>query len=89
MADRSRCRSSTTGSRGSGDSQPDLWIFEVGPDVEDQFVEVSTDGQTWSPVGKVGGSTVRLQTVPEPAPLALAVAAALAACAVRRRHNAG
>lgn len=42
---------------GSGDSRADLWIFEVGPDVEDMFVEVSTDGQSWSSVGKVGGST--------------------------------
>lgn len=121
---------------GSGDSRPDLWIFEVGPDVEDQFVEISADGQTWSAVGKVGGSTagvdidafgfdtsarfayvrlrddpaldqrvgpaagadidavgaistVRLQTVPEPAPLTLALATALAAGAVRRKRNAG
>lgn len=42
---------------GSGDNRADLWIFEVGPDVEDMFVEVSTDGQSWSSVGKVGGST--------------------------------
>jgi PEP-CTERM motif len=42
---------------GSGDSKADLWVFEVGPDVEDTFVEISKDGSTWSPVGKVFGST--------------------------------
>ena len=42
---------------GSGDNKKDLWIFEVGPDVEDTFVEISKDGQTWVDVGKVFGST--------------------------------
>lgn len=42
---------------GSGTADPDLWIFEVGPDVEDMFVEISVDGVLWHAVGKVGGST--------------------------------
>lgn len=42
---------------GSGTSADDLWIFEIGPDVEDTFVFVSTDGITFLPVGAVGGST--------------------------------
>jgi hypothetical protein len=42
---------------GSDDDALDLWIFEVGPDVEDTFVEVSANGVDWSPVGKVFGST--------------------------------
>jgi hypothetical protein len=42
---------------GSNSAALDLWIFEVGPDVEDTFVEISKDGTTWLPVGKVGGST--------------------------------
>jgi hypothetical protein len=42
---------------GSGDSALDIWIFEVGPDIEDTFVEISKDGITWSAVGKVFGST--------------------------------
>ncbi len=42
---------------GSGNTQPDLWVFEIGPDVEDTFVELSIDGVTWLPVGKVFGST--------------------------------
>ena len=42
---------------GSGDSNADLWVFEIGPDVEDTFVEISTNGVTWSAVGKVLGST--------------------------------
>ncbi len=42
---------------GSGDSGFDLWIFEVGSDVEDTYVEISVDGITWEAVGKVSGST--------------------------------
>jgi len=42
---------------GSGDSTPDLHIFEVGPQVEDTFVEISKDGTNWFDVGKVFGST--------------------------------
>lgn len=42
---------------GSGTAADDLWIFEVGPDVEDTFVDISTDGINWNPVGKVFGST--------------------------------
>jgi hypothetical protein len=42
---------------GSGNSNLDLWIFEVGPDVEDTFVEISKNGTAWSNVGAVTGST--------------------------------
>jgi len=42
---------------GSDSSALDLWIFEVGPDVEDTFVEVSANGSDWFAVGKVFGST--------------------------------
>lgn len=42
---------------GSDDAADDLWIFEVGPDVEDTFVEISTDGVLWHAVGKVFGTT--------------------------------
>lgn len=42
---------------GSGDSADDLWIFEIGPDVEGTDVEISKDGNTWHSVGSVGGST--------------------------------
>jgi hypothetical protein len=42
---------------GSDSSALDLWIFEVGPDVEDTFVDISTDGTTWLSVGAVGGAT--------------------------------
>lgn len=42
---------------GSGSSALDLWIFEVGPDVEDTFVDISKDGSTWFKVGKVAGAT--------------------------------
>ena len=42
---------------GSGDSTDDLWIFEIGPDVEDTFVKISMDNSTWYSVGKVFGAT--------------------------------
>lgn len=42
---------------GSGTSADDLWIFEIGPDVEDTFVFVSSDGISFLSVGAVGGST--------------------------------
>jgi hypothetical protein len=41
---------------GSGTPAADLWIFEIGGDVEDTFVEISADGSTWNAVGKVFGS---------------------------------
>lgn len=42
---------------GSGSSALDLWVFEVGPDVEDTFVDISKDGNSWFSVGKVFGAT--------------------------------
>ena len=42
---------------GSDSSAFDLWIFEVGPNVEDTTVDVSTNGITWLSVGFVTGST--------------------------------
>lgn len=42
---------------GSGSSALDLWIFEIGPDVEDTTVDISKNGSTWFSVGAVGGST--------------------------------
>jgi MYXO-CTERM domain-containing protein len=47
---------------GSGDSSPDLHVFEIGPDVEDTFVEISVDGSPGSffAIGKVFGSTSSL-----------------------------
>jgi len=42
---------------GSGNSNYDLWIFEIGPDVEDTFVEISKNGTIWYSVGKVTGGT--------------------------------
>jgi len=42
---------------GSGTSADDLWIFEVGPDVESTFVKISKDGFTWFDIGLISGST--------------------------------
>ena len=35
----------------------DLWIFEIGPAVEATDVYISTDGQSWVPLGRVEGAT--------------------------------
>lgn len=45
---------------GSGNANLDLWIFEVGPDVEDTEVEISKDGITWLKLDNVGGATAGL-----------------------------
>ena len=45
---------------GSGDSARDLHIFEIGPDVEDIFVDISKDGVDWFSIGKVLGSTASI-----------------------------
>ncbi|MCB1700888.1 MAG: PEP-CTERM sorting domain-containing protein [Pseudomonadales bacterium] len=42
---------------GSDDDSFDLWVFEVGSDVEDTYVEISKNGSVWYDVGKVYGST--------------------------------
>lgn len=42
---------------GSNNSAFDLWIFEVGPNVEDTTVDLSVDGTNWLSVGLVTGST--------------------------------
>lgn len=42
---------------GSDDDSDDLWIFEIGSDVEDTFVEISKDGTDWFSVGSVFGTT--------------------------------
>lgn len=42
---------------GDGTSADDLWVFEIGPDIEDTFVDISKDGVVFTSVGKVFGST--------------------------------
>ena len=42
---------------GNADPTLDLYIFEIGPDIEDTFVDISKNGIDWTNVGKVGGST--------------------------------
>jgi hypothetical protein len=42
---------------GSNNDDDDLWIFEIGPDIEDTTVEVSTNGIAWFSVGLVTGAT--------------------------------
>lgn len=42
---------------GSGNTDLDLWIFEIGSAAEDTFVEISKNGVDWEEVGKVSGGT--------------------------------
>lgn len=42
---------------GSNSTDPDIHVFEVGPDVEDTFVDISKDGTEWHSLGKVFGAT--------------------------------
>jgi hypothetical protein len=49
---------------GSDSADNDLHIFEVGPDVEDTFVSISTDGMDFLDVGKVFGSTSSIDIDP-------------------------
>lgn len=42
----------------------DLYIFEVGPDVEAMSVEISEDGNSWISVGRVEGSTAYVDIGP-------------------------
>jgi OOP family OmpA-OmpF porin len=39
---------------------PDLYVFEIGPDVEPMHVEISRDGASWVDVGRLGGGTAAL-----------------------------
>ncbi len=45
---------------GSDSDDPDLHIFEVGPDVESTFVEISKDGVNFTSVGKVAGGVANI-----------------------------
>lgn len=42
---------------GSGNANKDLWVFEIGPLVEDTTVAISRDAIVWTEVGTVAGST--------------------------------
>jgi hypothetical protein len=41
----------------SGDSFADLWIFEIGAEVEPTNIDISTDGVNWIEVGSTSGAT--------------------------------
>lgn len=47
---------------------PDLYVFEVGPNVEGTFVEISIDGVAWRAVGEIKGgrAEVDISDVAEP-----------------------
>lgn len=46
----------------------DLYLFEIGPEVESTFVEISEDGANWISVGKVQGSTAYIDIGPHTRP---------------------
>lgn len=43
---------------------PDLYVFEVGPDVEPTALAVSSDGETWVRVGQVSGGKAEIDLAP-------------------------
>ncbi len=44
---------------------PDLWVFEIGPQVEATDVAISKDGKTWIHVGRVAGATAGIDIGPK------------------------
>lgn len=46
----------------------DLYVFEVGPDIENTYVEVSEDGINWIEVGRIQGSTAYIDIGPHTRP---------------------
>jgi hypothetical protein len=39
---------------------PDLYVFEIGPDVEGTKLEIKTESGAWIPVGEIGGGAVQV-----------------------------
>lgn len=39
---------------------PDLYVFEIGPQIEATLLEISGDGRTWIDVGPISGSTAAI-----------------------------
>ncbi len=47
---------------------PDLFVFEIGPDVEPTRLEISADGRTWIEVGRISGGTAAVDIHARAAP---------------------
>jgi outer membrane protein OmpA-like peptidoglycan-associated protein len=47
---------------------PDLYVYEVGPNVEATFIDISADGKEWIRVGRIGGSTSSVDIGPAASP---------------------
>lgn len=43
---------------------PDLYVFEIGPDVEPTGLAVSSDGETWVRVGRISGGKAEIDLAP-------------------------
>ncbi|SFD77911.1 OmpA family protein [Roseivivax sediminis] len=42
----------------------DLYVFEVGPDVEPTFLAISADGETWTDIGDISGGRADVDIAP-------------------------
>ncbi len=43
---------------------PDLYIFEIGPNIEPTALAISPDGETWTRVGKIDGGKAEIDIAP-------------------------
>lgn len=43
---------------------PDLYVFEIGPDVEPTGLAVSNDGENWTRVGRISGGKAEIDLAP-------------------------
>ena len=43
---------------------PDLYVFEIGPDVEPTAMAVSNDGESWTRIGRISGGKAEIDLAP-------------------------
>lgn len=43
---------------------PDLYVFEIGPDVEPTALAISGDGETWTRIGRIEGGKAEIDIAP-------------------------
>ncbi len=43
---------------------PDLYVFEIGPDVEPTAMAVSNDGEAWTRIGRISGGKAEIDLAP-------------------------
>jgi outer membrane protein OmpA-like peptidoglycan-associated protein len=47
---------------------PDIYVFEIGPEIEPTRLEISADGQQWVDIGKIQGGTAMIDIGPHVKP---------------------